>query len=447
MTEACMVKFYHSIEPDLWQTVSASLQDFAKECQAGSFSNAESLVSRLRSVRRDRSALNALTSAIFLAKGAGIGEEAEICGPVFAFLAGIVQEMPGLFSKGLPLLAQNRTGQVNLSRRQCVALLAASLFNALPPTKIQCEPGQLDLPVFDLSYILEREETKSSCVLCYFVQLSRAPDRFLEEIVSFDRRCEELKAPEFWLSNDGELCDVCVVDGCIEDAEGHLQADFANEYLGGGAMFGGNVQEEIRFAVCPECFVGMLFCERMLPNEAILIIGPQQYSRYAGYGGRFSFVKPRNVLEERSGESDPHGRWGPHITALDALVRAGRSQYAEPQVLRELNKAYIACLGDLLGNSHGYGFATGNWGCGVFGGDPELKSLIQWLAASVAGRSKLLYYPFGDVRVAQLARVIEAVRAKCKTCADLYELIVYCAPGVIFEDILKHAKAECPLET
>lgn len=28
------------------------------------------------------------------------------------------------------------------------------------------------------------------------------------------------------------------------------------------------------------------------------------------------------------------------------------------------------------------GIATGNWGCGAFGGDPEMKSMIQWLAAS-----------------------------------------------------------------
>ena len=28
------------------------------------------------------------------------------------------------------------------------------------------------------------------------------------------------------------------------------------------------------------------------------------------------------------------------------------------------------------------GVATGNWGCGAFGGDPEVKAVIQWLAAS-----------------------------------------------------------------
>jgi hypothetical protein len=28
------------------------------------------------------------------------------------------------------------------------------------------------------------------------------------------------------------------------------------------------------------------------------------------------------------------------------------------------------------------GIATGNWGCGAFGGDVELKSMLQWIAAS-----------------------------------------------------------------
>lgn len=28
------------------------------------------------------------------------------------------------------------------------------------------------------------------------------------------------------------------------------------------------------------------------------------------------------------------------------------------------------------------GVVTGNWGCGSFGGDPQLKAMLQWLAAS-----------------------------------------------------------------
>lgn len=34
-------------------------------------------------------------------------------------------------------------------------------------------------------------------------------------------------------------------------------------------------------------------------------------------------------------------------------------------------------------NSNEYiGVSTGNWGCGAFGGNPEIKSMIQWIAAS-----------------------------------------------------------------
>lgn len=35
-----------------------------------------------------------------------------------------------------------------------------------------------------------------------------------------------------------------------------------------------------------------------------------------------------------------------------------------------------------MGQHDNIGIATGNWGCGAFGGDPELKAIIQWLAAS-----------------------------------------------------------------
>ena len=37
--------------------------------------------------------------------------------------------------------------------------------------------------------------------------------------------------------------------------------------------------------------------------------------------------------------------------------------------------------------------ATGNWGCGAFGGEPHLKALLQWMAASVAKRD-VVYFTF-----------------------------------------------------
>jgi hypothetical protein len=46
-------------------------------------------------------------------------------------------------------------------------------------------------------------------------------------------------------------------------------------------------------------------------------------------------------------------------------------------------------------------FATGNWGCGVFGGDVKFKFLLQWIACSHIGRG-IHYFPFSDPRIAHL---------------------------------------------
>ena len=47
--------------------------------------------------------------------------------------------------------------------------------------------------------------------------------------------------------------------------------------------------------------------------------------------------------------------------------------------------------------------ATGNWGCGVFRGDPELKAVIQWVAASAAGCPAVVYHTFGDRKLSRVS--------------------------------------------
>ena len=58
----------------------------------------------------------------------------------------------------------------------------------------------------------------------------------------------------------------------IEEEEG-LLVDFANENIGGGSLSKGMVQEEIMFATCPELYVSIAICEKMMPNESISISG------------------------------------------------------------------------------------------------------------------------------------------------------------------------------
>lgn len=40
--------------------------------------------------------------------------------------------------------------------------------------------------------------------------------------------------------------------------------------------------------------------------------------------------------------------------------------------------------------------ATGNWGCGAFGGEKRLKALLQLIVCATVQRS-MVYYTFGDL--------------------------------------------------
>jgi len=450
--EPPMVQFFHACDPERWQTFAAALTLFAARCERGEFreSGRQELCRHVAEIH-GLAPNESFSDALFALSGA-LGsdspeDKAELLGKVPAFLARLALSLPALFPLGLPMLVQEKTVSVHLTRKQCAALLAAAFFGILPDTEVQtCArkrkmgPGgqRLDLPGFDLVYLLGCESEKAQCLICYFRQVASATDAFMDEVVSFSRRVAEPLASSFWQSLDKPLSTASVVDGCIEASSGNLQADFANEYLGGGALLGGNVQEEIRFIVCPECTVGMLFCECMLDHEAIFIVGSLQYSRYAGYGGSFRFD---GLHHDEGGAADSLNRRGPHIVAFDALCFPS-NQYSEEQILRELTKAYVACLGDIEESSgpRCEGFATGNWGCGVFGGDPQLKSLIQWLAVSAVDR-RLVYFPFGDARVDDLPGVIQLIQDSGMRCRDLFEVLLGNSKRNVFARVVELVRA------
>jgi hypothetical protein len=185
----------------------------------------------------------------------------------------------------------------------------------------------------------------------------------------------------------------------FEDARGGdcLHADFANMMIGGGVLSGGCVQEEIRFAICPELVVAMLFCPCILPNESIQIVGAEQFSAYAGYGPKLRYAGDFRDPSRR----DPDGTVWKAITAMDAYdFRSTDSSFevqAGLQVLvRDLEKAAAAfepAHPSVL--SRWPLVATGNWGCGAFGGYVPVKAVVQWLAASSV-RRHLRYFPFNE---------------------------------------------------
>ena len=72
----------------------------------------------------------------------------------------------------------------------------------------------------------------------------------------------------------------------------------------------------------------------------------------------------------------------PTPDAADMIARSSVAADPEEQKRREEVRA------DRLG------IASGNWGCGVFGGDKFLKALLQAIAATLADRPLLQYYTY-----------------------------------------------------
>lgn len=77
----------------------------------------------------------------------------------------------------------------------------------------------------------------------------------------------------------------------IEQFFGTIKIDFANQYIGGGALWAGNLQEEIMFGNHPEMFVSMLLCQVMDENEALTFVGFKKYFCNKGYGHTCEFDK------------------------------------------------------------------------------------------------------------------------------------------------------------
>ena len=193
-------------------------------------------------------------------------------------------------------------------------------------------------------------------------------------------------------------------DGSIEDdGEGMLQADFANARLGGGVLGRGCVQEEIRVGITnPQLLVGLLLApDEMQENEVILMSGSERFSDYEGYGRRTVWGGPHTDGTFRDPES---GSFATAIVAFDALpfpFTKRWNQFSKRAIDRELLKAYAAFLDAPNANApSSIPIATGNWGCGAFGGHIELKVLIQVLAGAQA-RRPIAYFTFGRSGLAQ----------------------------------------------
>uniref|UniRef100_J3RZM2 poly(ADP-ribose) glycohydrolase n=2 Tax=Crotalus adamanteus TaxID=8729 RepID=J3RZM2_CROAD len=330
--------------------------------------------------------------------------------------------LPSICTQPIPLLKQKMNHSITMSQEQMASLLANAFFCTFPRRNAKMKSEYSSYPDINFNRLFEgrspRKPEKLKTLFCYF---RRVTEKKPTGLVTFTRQCLQ-EFPE-WERSQKKMPRLHVTyEGTIEsNGQGMLQVDFANRFVGGGVTGAGLVQEEIRFLINPELIVSRLVTEVLDHNECLIITGTEQYSEYTGYAETYQWA--------RSHEDDtPRDEWQrrcTEIVAIDAFhFRCFLDQFTPEKIRRELNKAYCGFSRPGVPPHHLPAVATGNWGCGAFGGDSRLKALIQILAAAEAGRD-VVYFTFGD---AELMRDIYSMHTfltkRGQVVGDVYKLLL-----------------------
>ncbi|XP_041645505.1 poly(ADP-ribose) glycohydrolase [Cheilinus undulatus] len=339
---------------------------------------------------------------------------------VLPAMVDLALSLPRLCTIPIPLLKSRMNHSLTLSQEQIACLLANAFFCTFPRRNSR-KSEYCNYPEINFYRIFEGSSTrkieKLKTLLCYFRRVTETKPKGL---VTFTR--QSMHSSPNWESSQTQLARLHITcEGTIEDdGYGMLQVDFANRFVGGGVTGHGLVQEEIRFIINPELIVSRLFTEALEPNECLIITGTEQYSKYSGYAESYKW---RESYKDETPRDDWQRRCT-EIVAIDALkYRHFLEQFLPEKMTRELNKAYCGFFRHNANRKHLSAIATGNWGCGAFGGDTRLKALIQLMAAAEAGRD-MAYFTFGDAQLMRDVHEMHTFLTERKvTVGRLYTLL------------------------
>ena len=257
----------------------------------------------------------------------------------------------------------------------------------------------------------------------------------------------------------------------IEDTHvKYASIDFARQFLDCemSSRSTSCIQEEILFSVCPELIAGMIFMETMSHNEVIVISGFERYCTHEDffkYSGNYNDLSPTqnilivvdaicyelNSMKQYTNEDMLH-----EINKVFVGFRAARRCFTENLTLlstseyRRLtgrNKSirfsvnddstydYLKSRDSTLTSSFKSAtklvlyrslnksnkkrtsendtnlplIASGNWGCGIFCGNAQIKTIIQWIAASMAGWDQMIYCTLGQHDLNELGNIVQKI--------------------------------------
>jgi hypothetical protein len=310
----------------------------------------------------------------------------------------------------IKILKTKENDKLELTRRQVAILFLLSFFKIMNKELRFCVYNIISTTKKGVKFEFGR------CFLNYLTNIGKwlsEKNPILDEKIKFIRISKN-KEPNDYMENT-EFCDINIyTKGSLLDGDASYCVDFANKYIGGGVLIGGCAQEEKLFAIQTEAIVSILFMEKMGNNDAIRIDNIIQYSNYEGYGE--SFVFKSNAIG-----NDTNKIKKTKIIAIDAFPH---SQIRDQKIIeRDIYKAFVGFKMVFYDEKEGNEektIATGNWGCGVFGGDFELKFLQQWIAASFVGIKRLDYYTFNNKNMKYIIEKLKEIKNKYRKVKDLY---------------------------
>lgn len=178
---------------------------------------------------------------------------------------------------------------------------------------------------------------------------------------------------------------------------------FADTYVGGGVLGKGRGQEEGLMRDNPATIAALLVCMKVNEDEATVVMGHSELVREtlvlrAQQAPPFVFV-----------DATPYS----YIPSLD--------QFAESEVRKELTKALAGLL-----STPGEQVYTAAWGCGTFGGNLQLKFVIQLLACALSGKESMHWETDFSQDFVQRDGVslVAALNSDCATAGWLWEKLI-----------------------